>query len=126
MNKLTLIIVVALLPAVAVAHWLDEIVIEPPVPTTVVPGETIDVFFNYTTQDAKLPRDHSAACPWRVRLDSVNPSKGEALDFGVNWHNLSDPVYVTFNVVASATIPSDTTIGPHSIVVWASTDTSWT
>jgi len=127
MNRLiTLIIVVALLPAVAVAHWLDEIVIVPPVPTTVAPGETIDVVFNYTTRDAKLPRDHSAACPWKVRLDSVNPYEGEPLDSGVNWHYLSDLEYVTFNVVASATIPSDTTIGPHSIVVWASTDISWT
>jgi hypothetical protein len=126
MNRLTLIIVVALLPSVAVAHWLDEIVIVPPVPTTVAPGETIDVVFNYTTQDAKVPRDHDAQCPWRVRLDSVNPSLGESLDFGSNWHSLMNPEYMTFNVVATGTIPSDTTPGPHNIVVWASTDISWT
>ncbi|KPL20716.1 MAG: hypothetical protein AMJ75_11340 [Phycisphaerae bacterium SM1_79] len=126
MNRLmTLSIIVTLLPAVAVAHWIEEIVIVPPVPTTVAPGETIDVVFNYTTRDAKVPRDHSADCPWRVRLDSVNPSDGELLDSGLNTHYLLDPEYMTFNEVASVTIPSDTTIGSHSIVVWAGTDPLW-
>lgn len=126
MNRLiTLSIIVALLPTIAVAHFIEEIVIVPPVPTTVVPGETIDVVFNYTTQDAKVPRDHDGACPWRVRLDSVNPSLGTLLNSGLNWHYQSDPQYVTFNVVASVTIPPDTTIGSHSIIVWAGTDPLW-
>ena len=118
-----LIIIIALLPVVAFSHENLGTTIINVEPTTVMPGETIEVTFEYTVRNTADPAPYEEP-QWRILLDApYNYLSGILLSTGGNVHSIVGDL--TYEVTKSITIPSDMEPGIHSIDVWTSAEFWW-
>ena len=93
-------------------------------PTIVSPGDTIEIYFNYTIVNNGTSAVSNTA-PWRIRLDATYYNDGIALLNGTNDYTIYPGEQLTFYEVHTITIPSDTVPGNHTIGVYTSSIIMW-